>query len=156
VVDDEEHVEKAWPVERTTKVERGALHWLILLGCWGGLAALVLLAFVVEPDPRGYGTHEQVGLAPCRLMEWTGLPCPGCGVTTAIALAVRGELWQSIVVQPLGLLTVVALPLLATWALVVHLQDRDLAEELARRQGTWIRLTLLLTGLAWGYKIVSV
>lgn len=156
MVDDEENVEKAWPVECTTKVERGALHWLILLGCWGSVVVLALLAFVVEPDPRGYGTHEQLGLAPCRLMERTGLPCPGCGVTTAIALAVHGELWQSIVVQPLGLLTAIALPLLAFWALIVHLQGGDLYEVLARRQGTWIRLTLLLMGLAWGYKIVSV
>lgn len=156
MIETEEKAEQAWPVEAAEPAKRGLPHWLTLLGFWGGTFVLVLLALFIEPDPRGYGTHERLGLAPCRLMDWTGFPCPGCGVTTSATLAVHGDLWQSIVVQPFGLLTVIALPLLSIWALVVHLRGGDLYETIARRKGRWIRWTLLLMGLAWGYKIVSV
>ncbi len=156
MTDTEENAEEPWPVEPAPQPVRGLPHRLILLGFWGGTLTLVLLRILAEPDPRGYGTHEQLGLTPCRLMEWTGFPCPGCGVTTSATLAVHGDLWQSIVIQPFGLLTVIALPLISIWALVVHLRGRDLYEEIARRRGRWIRWTLLLMGLAWGYKIVSV
>ncbi len=55
------------------------------------LAALVATAARLTPDPRGWGTHEQLGAAPCRVRQWTGRPCPTCGMTTAWAHAVRGQ-----------------------------------------------------------------
>lgn len=156
VTEHDENQDGRWPVSRPEPRNRGLTHWLILLGFFAGTLLLVALAILIEPDPRGFGTHEKLGLTPCRLMEWTGFPCPGCGVTTSATLAARGELWRSIVVQPFGLLSVVALPLLSLWGLLVHLRGDDLYEVISRRKGRWIKWTLVLLGLAWGYKIVAV
>lgn len=60
------------------------------------LAAGFGLAAVLEPDPRGYGTHERFGLPPCSVQLWWGRPCPSCGSTTSFAHFVRGQWGRAI------------------------------------------------------------
>lgn len=65
------------------------------------LVGLVLLAGFglagrLSPDPRGYGTHQQLGLPGCTFQMLTQWPCPSCGGTTAFAHFVRGQ-WPSAV-----------------------------------------------------------
>ncbi|MBI4576046.1 MAG: DUF2752 domain-containing protein [Planctomycetes bacterium] len=67
-------------------------------------ASVLGLALRLDPDPRGLGTHEQLGLLPCGFHALTGLPCPSCGMTTAFALAVRGRLGPAFLAQPAGAL----------------------------------------------------
>ncbi len=145
-----------WPLEPEPDVPRATPHWLILFCFWGATLLMVVLALVAKPDGRGYGTHEQLGLSPCRMMDWTGVPCPGCGVTTSVTLAVQGHPLESFLVQPFGLLTAIALPLLAVWSLFVHLRGGDLYLALAKDRGRWLKLALVLMGAAWVYKLVSV
>ena len=76
------------------------LWWSLCLGAIG----ILFVAAVLEPDPRGYGTHAQLGLPPCGFLSLTGAPCPGCGLTTAFAHAVRGELAFAADANPFGLL----------------------------------------------------
>lgn len=76
-----------------------ALWWGLALG---SIAVLVTAAFI-DPDPRGYGTHTQLGLPPCGFLLLTGSPCPGCGLTTAFAHGVRGEWGLALGANPLGL-----------------------------------------------------
>ena len=77
-----------------------ALWWTLAFGC-----ALVLgAAAMLEPDARGYGTHTQLGLPSCGFRFLTGLPCPGCGLTTAFAYAIRGEWLLASSANPLGML----------------------------------------------------
>lgn len=68
------------------------------------LAALVLLgvALWLQPDPRGFGTHEQLGLLPCGFKKMTGLPCPTCCMTTTFALMIRGRVVEAVRAQPFG------------------------------------------------------
>lgn len=54
-----------------------------------------VLAASVTPDPRGFGTHERLGLAPCTVRRMFGIPCPTCGMTTSFAHFVRGHIRQS-------------------------------------------------------------
>lgn len=56
-----------------------------------GLLGLLIVASRLEPDPRGFGTHEQLGLAPCSFYRWTGWLCPTCGATTAWACLLNGD-----------------------------------------------------------------
>lgn len=49
------------------------------------------IAWWLEPGERGYGTHQQLVPIPCGMHWLVGLPCPMCGLTTAFALMVRGE-----------------------------------------------------------------
>jgi len=65
---------------------------LVLAGVVG--IALLLMAMWLRPSPLGYGTHQQLGLPPCTILLWFGVPCPSCGGTTAFAHFVRGQ-WGS-------------------------------------------------------------
>jgi len=80
----------------------------------------------LEPDPRGYGTHEQLGFPPCSLAEAFHFPCPTCGLTTSFAHMGDLEPVEGFLVQPLGFLgfvfvvvvvlaAVVSVPLGISW-----------------------------------------
>lgn len=65
-----------------------------------GLGSLALLsgfcvAAWIQPDPRGFGTHHQLGLPPCNFLDLTGFACPACGMTTSFSHFVRGHWMQS-------------------------------------------------------------
>ncbi len=84
-------------------------------------SSVLVLARVLEPAASGVGTHEQLGLPPCGMLVFTGLPCPACGLTTAFAHLARFELALSIHANPLGLplflLTLACVPLSLVWLL---------------------------------------
>jgi hypothetical protein len=89
-----------------------------LLLSWGlCLAAGFALAASVEPDPRGFGTHQRLGLPPCTFHVLTGLPCPGCGLTTSISHFVRGEFAGSIRANLAGFVLAMACAVQIPWAL---------------------------------------
>ena len=67
-----------------------------------GALSVLLLARWLEPDPRGFGTHEQLGLPPCGFAQLTGLLCPSCGLTTAFAYMARGFLTPALEAHALG------------------------------------------------------
>jgi len=87
-----------------------------------GLAGLVFLAVLVtatriDPDPRGYGTHEQLGLSPCGFHLVFNIPCPSCGATTSFAHFVRGQ-WRSAMTTNAGAFALAFVSLLAApWLL---------------------------------------
>jgi len=86
----------AWP--RATVAERAGQAATLAV-----LVGLIGLGLALVPSPTGTGTHCQLGLPPCGMLETTGLPCPTCGVTTAFCLAARGRLVEALVTQPFGL-----------------------------------------------------
>ncbi len=92
----------------------------IALGCAAvGAVLLLATARTLEPDPRGYGTHEQLGLSPCLFQTWTGYDCPACGATTAWAYATRGQMRAAFAANGGGTLLALAVPIVACWLLVV-------------------------------------
>jgi hypothetical protein len=112
------------PVQDGTAIERGAARgrarwWaaLILMACSGILG----VAAYIHPDPRGYGTHAQLGTGQCGFLILTGYPCPTCGMTTAFAHTVRGQWWRAFFVQPAGFvlaLGVIVLTGVSAWAVI--------------------------------------
>jgi hypothetical protein len=121
------------------------------------LVVLVGFALTLGPDERGFGTHEKLGMQPCLTMKLWTLPCPGCGVTTSLALAARGELGASFANQPFGFLLALALAAFVLWAPIAHLRGRDLWHDLLRvRFGLWGPILVLLLVLSWLYKIALV
>lgn len=85
---------------------------LVYCGLGMGMIGLLVVARMLNPDPSGIGTHQQLGLPPCGFEMAFGTPCPSCGMTTSWALATRGQLIASARTNAGGfLLAVVALPI---------------------------------------------
>jgi hypothetical protein len=76
----------------------------VALGVAGACLALLIVAAMLEPDPRGIGSHRTMGLDPCQFEYRTGVPCITCGMTTSFAHFVRGQLPASFYVQPMGMI----------------------------------------------------
>ena len=132
-------------------------HWLVMLVPLAGLALIAIFAFVVEPDARGFGTHEKLGLPSCKMMDWFGVPCPGCGVTTSVALASRGRFLESIRNQPFGLVVVLGILVATVWAIRGHARGRNLYEDLvAIRIKPWAIGLGSALAAAWIYKLALV
>ncbi|MDZ4773604.1 MAG: DUF2752 domain-containing protein [Planctomycetota bacterium] len=132
-------------------------HWLLLGFGVAAIAIVVVLAIVVEPDARGFGTHEKLGLPACIPMERWGVPCPGCGVTTSVALAWHGQVWASIRNQPFGFVTAIALPSYSLWAISTALRGRNLASEVSRwRMGRLGVALVAVMALSWLFKLALV
>lgn len=92
----------------------------------------------LDPDPRGFGTHVQLGLPPCGFRWLTGLACPGCGLTTAFAHAIRGEWMLSFSANPLGLVLFCGVVACLPIALLGALRGWSLADAVDRfRIGRW-------------------
>jgi hypothetical protein len=108
-----------------------------------GLAAFALMATArtLNPDPRGFGTHEQLGLAPCWFTAVTGWPCPTCGMTTAWALAMRGNVLAACSANAGGAVLFVMMTLAALWAWASALAGRLIGRN-------WPRWFLWM-GTAW-------
>jgi hypothetical protein len=64
--------------------------------------ALLVVAWALEPDPSGVGTHTQLGLRGCSVLSWTGVPCPMCGMTTAFSAMAHLRVRDALVAHPVG------------------------------------------------------
>lgn len=117
--------------------------WLVASGA---SLAVLCLARALHPDPRGFGTHEQLGLPPCGFLSLTHWPCPGCGLTTAFSCMARGDVLSALRANafgvPLFAIVCAAAPF-CTWAALRDLSSR---EALARVGGP---RTLVLLALGW-------
>jgi hypothetical protein len=80
-----------------------------------GLIAGFCLAATLQPDPRGFGTHRQLGLPPCTVRLLFGIPCPSCGMTTSFAHLMRGQLPEAFRANAAGLLLGLVCAALVPW-----------------------------------------
>jgi len=103
------------------------------LGPVGRASLLVLFTFLLtvfclarsmEPDPRGYGTHRQLGLPECTFQMLFSIPCPGCGMTTSFSHFVRGDLWDAARVSISGLLLAIVATVVIPWSLASAVRGR--------------------------------
>ncbi len=103
---------------RAARLERILLRLLWLTVALVPLLVLSVARWLVHPDPAGHGTHTQLGLPPCGFLETTGYPCAGCGMTTAFAHMVRGEVVEAAAANPAGVAFFVAASLMVPLGLV--------------------------------------
>ena len=91
----------------------------VLLAAWSAalLGGFAVALFIV-PDPRGFGTHEQLGLPACQFKTMFGVPCPSCGMTTSFSNFVRGRFATSIEANPAGFLLAAVCVALIPWCWV--------------------------------------
>jgi hypothetical protein len=110
----------------TTESRHAIPPRLRLLATAVGLAAFagLITARMLDPDPRGYGTHEQLGWAPCGFRKAVGWPCPVCGMTTAWAYAVRGEVRPAVAVNAAGAVAFGVSVVAAPWLIASAVANR--------------------------------
>jgi hypothetical protein len=106
--------------------------------------ACTALLLSVEPDPKGYDTHVQLGMSPCGWPRSYGIPCPTCGATTAACLLVHGRPLQAIATQPFGAAMAAAGLVAAATSAWCLLRGRSLLDVYAQLP----RARLLLVGIA--------
>jgi len=123
------------------------------------LAALVGLTLLgtarnLEPDSRGFGTHEQLGLTPCYFQQTTGMVCPMCGCTTAWTHLLRGDTGQAAVANLGGMLLCVAVVMGSPWMLLVAIWGRwPLAPPTWRAVLVIASAWLAVVVLDWGRRV---
>lgn len=87
-------------------------------------ATMLAVALWLAPEPRGIGTHEQLGLPPCRFVTAWQIRCPSCGMTTAWAHAVRGQMAQALAANVGGTLLAWAAMAAVPWTLAAACTGR--------------------------------
>jgi hypothetical protein len=70
------------------------------------------------------GTHQQLGLPPCTSVQWFGIRCPSCGMTTSWSHLVRGNVLSAFRVNAGGALLGAAALVCSPWLLVSAARGR--------------------------------
>jgi hypothetical protein len=120
------------------------------------LAALLVAGFALaaylEPDPRGLGTHQQLGFPPCTFLFLFGLRCPSCGSTTCFAHYVRGD-WGAAIEASISAFALAGIcTALIPWCLVSAARGRLWKVACPVTLGLWIVgsvVTLSLIQWCW-------
>jgi hypothetical protein len=118
---------------------RGVRLALVLVAL--GWVMVFAIAGWLKPDPRGMGTHEQLGLPPCTFYEVTGIPCPSCGMTTSFCHFFHGDLAGSLRTNPVATLLAAAGMLLTPWLLLSAIWGRRLG---VRNYEMWLTRSVIL------------
>ena len=112
---------------------RNSFYWprLLALALLAGSLLLPLLAFDWVTSPRS--------LVLCPLRAVTGIPCPSCGLTRALAHLERGHLAQALKFHPFSpLILVLALALIVLLLLELVSRKRIIFNPLLNRRNIFI------------------
>lgn len=139
------------PVASATVGER-------VFACFVAAVSIGVLATAcwLTPSEQGFGTHRQLGLAPCGWATTFGKPCLTCGMTTSFTLMAHGRVWDSFIAQPMGAVLSV-LTAASFWPAAHQAIFGSLA--LQRCGGFFTGRMLWLAGgclaAAWMYKMIT-
>jgi hypothetical protein len=140
----------SWRRARMPWLARFAWTWVV-----AGCILLLAAAGYLTPDPRGHGTHEQLGFAPCGFYIVTGRPCPTCGTTTAFVWMVHGHPWMALKTQPFGAACALVSAALLGLGIVGIVTAGVPAIRLSRRSSMGLALGFLGLFLgSWLYKVL--
>lgn len=147
-------VRYAEPANGVVRPTHARLAALVIFAC--GATTLAVAAWL-RPDPRGMGTHQQLGAGPCGMLVVTGYPCPTCGMTTAFSYLMHGAPLRSFLAQPAGFVLALLTAAATIYAAVVVIRGSfPGAWRLQRVSPFWLYFSLLMLLLAgWIYKIIA-
>lgn len=138
--------------------ERVELTWpwrLVFFVLGAGLIGLLVTAALLSADPRGFGTHEQLGLYPCSAQFLLGFRCPACGMTTSWTRLLHGDVLGALAANVGGTLLAVVSIVGGPWMVASAIAGRWVGP--APRDLT---LALVLTGVLvvtfveWGFRLL--
>ena len=115
-----------------------------------------MVAALLTPDPDGFGTHTQLGLPPCGFFVVTGLPCPGCGLTTCFAFMIRGDVVEATRANPFGVMLFLASATIAGIAAIGFVRGWGVVATLDRlRAERWAILLAVSSLTVWVVRVVT-
>src|SRR5438045_783023 len=97
---------------------------LALVAAGSVLIGLLGTAACLTPSPRGVGTHQQLGLPACTVVQWFGIRCPSCGMTTSWAHMMRGHVLAALRANCGGAILAAGAVLIGPWMLISGLRGR--------------------------------
>lgn len=97
----------------SARISRGEVVLAVLAVV--AIAVVFALAGWMTPDPRGFGTHQQLGLNECVFRNLMGINCPHCGMTTSFCWFVRGEFGHALRANVAGTLAAVMCVVAVPW-----------------------------------------
>jgi hypothetical protein len=118
------------------------------------LIAMLCVAVALQPEPRGRGTHQQLGLPPCTFVMLWNKPCPTCGMTTSWANLVRGRVPSALKANVAGTLLATIAIAAGPWLLWSALRGKTVGR--LPSDGTLVVVALSLmtvTLLDWGWRL---
>jgi len=118
------------------------------------------LGAILTPSPDGFGKHAGLfGMPPCGMYQTTGIPCPTCGCTTAVAHFSHGHILTSFLTQPFGfaiaVFALLAIPFTAN-SLVTGRWRGPSMFFFQWYWRYWVFGTIAIFLLGWIYKIIIV
>ncbi|MAA78355.1 MAG: hypothetical protein CL916_03780 [Deltaproteobacteria bacterium] len=119
--------------------------------------SVLLLAYILEPEASGIGTHQQLGLEPCGFLTRLKIPCMMCGMTTSFSLYMHIQVVEGVLNQPFSLFLFGGTVYTCSLSLLdlIDPQERisrflDCIQDLSR---TWYVGMLILLLAGWIFKI---
>jgi hypothetical protein len=120
-----------------------------VVGTLGALAVLVT-AFVLDPDAGEHGASSQLGLPPCQYHAQTGKPCLSCGLTTSLTCVAHLRLGDAFRANPAGIALFFLVLAIPPWLVLSAIRRQDPFRFLTHPKGRWILpgMTAIVV-LAW-------
>jgi uncharacterized protein DUF2752 len=100
------------------------LERLVALAAGSILLALLVTACCLTPSPVGLGTHRQLGLPPCTVLDWFGFRCPSCGMTTSWAYMLHGRPLAALQANAGGALLAIVAAVCGPWLTISAVRGR--------------------------------
>jgi hypothetical protein len=128
--------------------------WLMF---FGAPATVFVIAAFLTPNPVGHGTHMQLGLPPCGFLVVTGLPCPGCGLTTCFSYMVRGDIVGAATANPFGVMLWLVSGAVMVLGAVGFARGLSVIDTLDKLQADkWAILLSVSSLTVWGVKVMTI
>ena len=130
------------------------IYWTLFLL---SLAGYIWLGYHLLMHDR-----HQEAVTLCMFKNITGLPCPSCGITRSVLYLLQGNVWQAILINPLGIVAailLVVIPPLLVRDLVLNQQHLGITfqwaeEKIRTKKRIYIPLILLIV-INWGWNIMK-
>lgn len=128
---------------------RNKLYTLFFIAFFAGL---IYLFYHIQ-------TLKEDNFRACIIKSVTGYPCPSCGTTRAVALLSKGEIIDSILVNPFGILVAIIMTVVPFWILTDIIFKKDTFFKCYKKTEATIRkpwlatILILLVLLNWIWNI---
>ena len=133
-------------------MQKNKLYLFIFLACFVGYGWLY---FSLQHQQQIQNNEFSV----CLVKNITNIPCPSCGTTRAVMEISKGEISQSILLNPFGIIVALIMLVCPIWIVYDYLSKKDsfyqfysTSEEILRRKKVYIPL-LILVLLNWIWNI---